>query len=69
MSLQNRHSYVDDTDPVSMGIPGEFDHPRLADAYARVSAAAAKVSVDGRLLSVGIGGLKWVFTIYDPVLS
>lgn len=52
-----------------MGIPGEFDHPRLADAYARVSAAAAKVSVDGRLLSVGIGGLKWVFTIYDPVLS
>lgn len=41
-----------------MGIAGEFDHPRLTEAYKIVSEAAAKVSIDGRLLSVGIGGLK-----------
>jgi hypothetical protein len=41
-----------------MGIPGEFDHPRLADAYEKVSAAAKRVSVNGRTVSVGAGGIK-----------
>lgn len=42
----------------SMGIPGEYDNPRIEEAFDRVSAAARKVSVDGRLLSVGFGGLQ-----------
>ena len=41
-----------------MGIAGEFDHPRLADAYARLSAAAKRVSTNGRQLLVGAGGIK-----------
>jgi hypothetical protein len=41
-----------------MGIAGEFDHPRLADAYAKMSAAADKVSVDGRKVFCGAGGIK-----------
>jgi hypothetical protein len=41
-----------------MGIPGDYDSPRLAEAYARVSAAAAKVSIGGRKLYVGFGGLQ-----------
>lgn len=41
-----------------MGIPGEYDHPRLKDAFARVSAACDRVSVNGRLVSCGIGGLN-----------
>lgn len=45
-----------------MGIPGEYDSPRLMEAYATVAAAAEKVSVNGRLLSIGIGGIKWVWS-------
>ncbi|EIW72044.1 hypothetical protein TREMEDRAFT_72636 [Tremella mesenterica DSM 1558] len=41
-----------------MGIAGDYDSPRLADAYAKVSAACAKASVNGRLVSMGIGGLN-----------
>lgn len=40
-----------------MGIPGQFDSPKLSEAYATVSAAAAKASDAGRLVSVGVGGL------------
>ncbi|RSH89692.1 hypothetical protein EHS25_002243 [Saitozyma podzolica] len=40
-----------------MGIPGEFDNPRIEEAFDRVAAAAEKMSVNGRLLSVGFGGL------------
>jgi hypothetical protein len=42
----------------SMGIPGEFDSPRLTEAYEIVSAACKKASKDGRVVSLGIGGLK-----------
>lgn len=48
------------TDPASMGIPGEYDSPRIEEAFDRVSEAAKKVSVEGRLLSVGFGGLQYV---------
>ncbi|ORY28189.1 Pyruvate/Phosphoenolpyruvate kinase-like domain-containing protein [Naematelia encephala] len=40
-----------------MGIPGEFDDPRVGEAFAKVCAAAEKASKNGRLVSVGIGGL------------
>jgi hypothetical protein len=43
-----------------MGIPGEFDHPRLAEAYDRVVKACRKVSVNGRKVSCGLGGLKYI---------
>lgn len=42
----------------SMGIPGEFDSPRLTEAYEIVSAACKKASKDGRVVALGIGGLK-----------
>jgi len=41
-----------------MGIPGDYDNPWVEEAFDRVSAAARKVSVNGRLLSVGFGGLQ-----------
>ncbi|WWC93570.1 hypothetical protein V866_000405 [Kwoniella sp. B9012] len=40
-----------------MGIPGDFSNPRIEEAFDRVSAAAKKVSVNGRKVSVGFGGL------------
>ncbi|KAK6910689.1 hypothetical protein I203_104721 [Kwoniella mangroviensis CBS 8507] len=40
-----------------MGIPGDFSNPRIEEAFDRVSAAAQKVSVNGRKVSVGFGGL------------
>ncbi|OCF75977.1 hypothetical protein I204_03274 [Kwoniella mangroviensis CBS 8886] len=40
-----------------MGIPGDFSNPRIEEAFGRVSAAAKKVSVNGRKVSVGFGGL------------
>lgn len=48
---------TDTEGPGSMGSPGEYDNPRIEEAFDRVS-AAAKVSVNGRLLSVGFGGLQ-----------
>lgn len=42
----------------SMGIPGDYDNPRIEEAFDRVSAAARKFSIDGRLISVGFGGLQ-----------
>lgn len=50
-----------------MGIPGEFDSPRLADAYHRVVAACRRVSVNGRRVSCGLGGLKYVTTSHKQV--
>jgi hypothetical protein len=41
-----------------MGIAGEFDSPRLIDAYEKMAAAAEKVSVDGRKVFAGAGGIK-----------
>ncbi|KAK6909230.1 hypothetical protein I203_103247 [Kwoniella mangroviensis CBS 8507] len=41
-----------------MGIPGDYDNQRLTDAYAKVSAACKKASVDGRIVTLGIGGLN-----------
>ncbi|WWC92014.1 uncharacterized protein L201_006968 [Kwoniella dendrophila CBS 6074] len=41
-----------------MGIPGDYDHQRLTDAYAKVSAAYKKASIDGRVVTLGIGGLN-----------
>jgi hypothetical protein len=46
-----------------MGIAGEFDSPRLIDAYEKMAAAAEKVSVDGRKVFAGAGGIKWVWTL------
>ncbi|KAL7423534.1 hypothetical protein Q5752_001114 [Cryptotrichosporon argae] len=40
-----------------MGIPGEYSDPRVEAAFDKVAAAAARVSTDSRLLSVGFGGL------------
>ncbi|WVW84356.1 hypothetical protein I302_106390 [Kwoniella bestiolae CBS 10118] len=40
-----------------MGIPGEYDDPRVGEAFARVCAAAKKASVNGRKVHVGMGGL------------
>ncbi|WVW85848.1 hypothetical protein I302_107886 [Kwoniella bestiolae CBS 10118] len=40
-----------------MGIPGDMGNPRVEEAFDRVSAAAKKVSVNGRKVSVGFGGL------------
>ncbi|WVF69041.1 hypothetical protein IAT40_003815 [Kwoniella sp. CBS 6097] len=40
-----------------MGIPGDMGNPRVEAAFERVSAAAKKASVKGRLVSVGFGGL------------
>lgn len=41
-----------------MGIPGDMGNARVEEAFDRVAAAAKKVSVNGRLLSVGFGGLQ-----------
>lgn len=41
-----------------MGIPGDYDSSGVQEAFDRVSAAARQVSIDGRLLSVGFGGLQ-----------
>jgi hypothetical protein len=41
-----------------MGIPGDYDSPRLAAAYEKVSQACEKASTNGRVVTLGIGGLK-----------
>ena len=43
-----------------MDIPRDFDSPRLAEAYAKVSAACEKASRDGRVVTMGLGGLGLV---------
>lgn len=42
-----------------MGIPGEYDNPRIHDAYKRVASAIHKASkASGVVKSLGIGGLN-----------
>ncbi|WVR09353.1 hypothetical protein IAU60_006419 [Kwoniella sp. DSM 27419] len=41
-----------------MGIPGDFDNQRLKDAYAKVSLACKKASINGKNVTLGIGGLN-----------
>lgn len=41
-----------------MGITGQYDDPRLMAAYDRIATAAKSVSVDGRIVWVGCGGLE-----------
>ncbi|WWC94416.1 hypothetical protein V866_001258 [Kwoniella sp. B9012] len=40
-----------------MGIPGEYDDPRVGEAFAKVCAASKKASINGRKVYVGMGGL------------
>jgi hypothetical protein len=41
-----------------MGIPGEYDRARVEEAFDLVCEAASGVSIGGRILSVGFGGLQ-----------
>ncbi|KAI5480301.1 hypothetical protein MNV49_001260 [Pseudohyphozyma bogoriensis] len=41
-----------------MGHAGEYDNPKLLEAYEKIAAAADKASVNGRKVFVGCGGLE-----------
>lgn len=42
----------------SLGITGELGHDKVFEAYARISDAAARASVNGRKIYIGMGGLQ-----------